>query len=71
LFVSSEQVHSHTFPEVSYKPKLLAAKEPTGAVDLLSHILPQPSQLALLEPISLPHQYLVSVPALAAYSHSA
>ena len=48
----------------------LAANDPTGAV-LPSHSLPQPRQLALPLPISLPHEYDVFVPARAAYSHSA
>ena len=39
-------VHSQTFPIMSYKPKALGLKLPTGAVFLLSHSLPHPSQLA-------------------------
>ena len=55
---------------MSYKPKALAAKDPTGAVLLLSNWLPQPSQLARLRLNSFPQLYLVADPARAAYSHS-
>lgn len=47
-------VHCQTFPIMSYKPKALGLKLPTGAVLLLSHSLPHPSQFAWLRPMSLP-----------------
>src|SRR4029434_6448977 len=52
-------------------PKGFGGNEPTGAVTLLSHWLPQPAQVAMPDFISFPPQKAVSVPPRAAYSHSA
>ena len=55
---------------MSCTPNMLAGNEPTGAVSVLSHWLPQPSQFARLDPMLLPQLYAVEVPARATYSHS-
>ena len=57
--------HCQTLPNMSYKPKALGAKLPTGAVLRLSHWLPQPWQLALPVPRSSPHQRAVAAGVLA------
>ena len=54
-FDQQSSTHSQTLPAVSKSPKSLCLNEPTGAVCLLSHWLPHPSQLALSLPILLPH----------------
>ena len=55
---------------VSCNPNGLGSKELAGA-GFPSQRLPQPSQLARLLPTWFPHQKLASLPARAAYSHSA
>ena len=50
---------------------ILAGSDPTEAVRSSSQRLPHPSQFALPCPTSSPQGYLASLPARAAYSHSA
>src|SRR5262249_60338906 len=53
------------------KPHAFGLNDPTGAVCLRSHGLPQRSQSALPLPRSSPQEKRVRAPARAAYSHSA
>ena len=51
---------SHTFPTMSCSPYAFSSNDPIGAVDRLSHRLPQPLQFARLRFTSSPHGYSVT-----------